>query len=142
MPDEYINSPKAESIGTGVSTSEDQETPKYDSDFSNAFGSASAADPFLRDKIGLRALANYPQARGQLDDENQYRLGPIVVAIYDLSKDLDKYNELLEEAGPQGTQYELPPKVQIMDTHERFAKGVFYVRVAYRRIYYMMGIKK
>lgn len=140
MLDDYTENPKAASIGTGVDTSEEQEAPKYNSDFSNAFG--NTPDPFLHDKLGLRALANYPQAVGQLEDESQYRLGPIVVAVYDLSKDLDKYNELLAEAGPQGTQYELAPKVHIVDTHERFAKGVFYVRVAYRRIYYMMGIKK
>ena len=97
---------------------------------------------YLLTPSGKRYFSNTPIMQGQLNDPNSYVIGPEEGKVFNLSHDLDEYNELLSKAGPSGDTMEGDPSIVIISNERTFYRGDFHAYVSYRRIWYKLPSKK
>lgn len=97
---------------------------------------------YLLDKVGLKNWSSRPAFPGQFQVERGRKIGPTTTKVFNLSKDLDEFNALMEQASPQGEFYDLDPAIIIVNLDKHFWEGSFYVCVSYQPIYYALPIKK
>lgn len=96
---------------------------------------------YLLDKVGLKNWSSKPAFPGQFSIEQARKIGPTTTAVFNLSTQLDEYNELLAKASYQGEFYDLDPAIIIVNMERQFWEGSFYVCVSYQPIYYAMQSK-
>lgn len=96
---------------------------------------------YLLDKVGLKNWSSKPAFPGQFSIEQARKIGPTTTAVFNLSTQLDEFNELLAKASAQGEFYDLDPAIIIVNMDRNFWEGSFYVCVSYQPIYYAMQSK-
>lgn len=96
---------------------------------------------YLLDKVGFKNWSSKPAFSGQFSLEGARKIGPTITKVFNLSQDLDAFNALLEQAGPQGEFYDLDPAIVIINMDRQFWEGSFYVCVSYQPIYYAIQTK-
>lgn len=97
---------------------------------------------YLLDKVGMKHWSSKPAFAGQFQVENARKIGPTTTEVFNLSKDIESFNELMAKASPQGEFYDLDPAIIVVNMDRHFWEGSFYVCVSYQPIYYALPIKK
>lgn len=130
------------SPGEGVKRSSvDSYSAELNTADANRYMDDSGVD-YLLTPSGKKYFSNTPVLRGQLNDPNAYVIGPEEGKVFNLTHDLEEYNELLAKAGPSGDTMEGDPSIVIISNERTFYRGDFHAYVSYRRIWYKLPSKK